>query len=51
MSPHRLTGTPLASSPAGVDALLSLGLRRLSVAPAALGRVKQAVARFGAGDG
>ena len=27
-----------------------LGLRRLSVAPAALGRVKLAVARFGAGD-
>jgi phosphotransferase system enzyme I (PtsI) len=41
----------MASSPAGVDALLGLGLRRFSVAPAALGRVKQAVARFGASDG
>ena len=49
-------GTPvslcgdMASDPAAVDALLRLGLRRLSVAPAALGRVKLAVARFGAGD-
>ncbi|MGD9508312.1 MAG: phosphoenolpyruvate--protein phosphotransferase [Geminicoccaceae bacterium] len=41
----------MASEPAGAEALLGLGLRRLSVAPAALGRVKQAVARFGAGDG
>ena len=41
----------MASEPAGAAALLGLGLRRLSVAPAALGRVKQAVARFGAGDG
>ncbi len=40
----------MASDPRGVDALLRLGLRRLSVAPAALGRVKLAVARFGAGD-
>ena len=40
----------MASDPKGVDALLRLGLRRLSVAPAALGRVKLAVARFGAGD-
>ena len=40
----------MASDPAGVAALLRLGLRRLSVAPAALGRVKQAVARFGADD-
>jgi phosphoenolpyruvate-protein phosphotransferase (PTS system enzyme I) len=36
----------MASDPAGVDALLGLGLRRLSVAPAALGRVKLAVSRF-----
>ena len=48
------TGAPvslcgdMASDPAGVAALLGLGLRRLSVAPAALGRVKLAVARFGA---
>jgi signal transduction protein with GAF and PtsI domain len=35
----------MASEPAGVAALLGLGLRRLSVAPAALGRVKLAVAR------
>jgi phosphoenolpyruvate-protein kinase (PTS system EI component) len=41
----------LASDAAGVAALLGLGLRRLSVAPAALGRVKLTVARFGAGDG
>jgi phosphotransferase system enzyme I (PtsI) len=40
----------MASDPAGIAALLGLGLRRLSVAPAALGRVKQAVARFGAAD-
>ena len=50
------TGTPvslcgdMASDPNAVDALLRLGLRRLSVAPAALGRVKLAVARFGAGN-
>jgi phosphotransferase system enzyme I (PtsI) len=50
------TGVPvslcgdMASDAAGAEALLGLGLRRLSVAPAALGRVKQAVARFGAGD-
>ena len=37
----------MASDPGGAAALLGLGLRRLSVAPAALGRVKQAVARFG----
>lgn len=41
----------MASDPAGVTALLGLGLRCLSVAPAALGRVKLAVAGFGAGDG
>ena len=41
----------MASTLPALDALLGLGLRRLSVAPAALGRVKQAVARFGAGDG
>jgi phosphotransferase system enzyme I (PtsI) len=41
----------MASDPAAVAALLGLGLRRLSVAPAALGRVKLAVARFGAADG
>jgi phosphoenolpyruvate-protein phosphotransferase (PTS system enzyme I) len=51
------TGTPvslcgdMASEPACVEALLGLGLRRLSVAPAALGRVKLAVAAFGAGRG
>ncbi len=41
----------MASDAAGAAALLGLGLRRLSVAPAALGRVKQAVARFGSGNG
>ena len=40
----------MASDPAGLAALLDLGLRRVSVAPAALGRVKLAIARFGAGD-
>jgi phosphoenolpyruvate-protein phosphotransferase (PTS system enzyme I) len=51
------TGTPvslcgdMASEPACVEALLGLGLRRLSVAPAALGRVKLAVAAFGAAHG
>ena len=40
----------MASDPIAVEALLRLGLRRFSVAPAALGRVKLAVARFGAGD-
>lgn len=40
----------MASDPAAVEALLRLGLRRFSVAPAALGRVKLAVARFGAVD-
>ena len=41
----------MASDPAGVLALLDLGLRRLSVAPAALGRVKLAVAGFGGDAG
>ena len=41
----------LASDPEGVKTLLGLGLRRLSVAPAALGRVKRAVAAFGAAEG
>ncbi len=41
----------MASDPAGVAALLGLGLRRLSVAPAALGRVKLAVAGFGGDAG
>jgi phosphotransferase system enzyme I (PtsI) len=51
------TGTPvslcgdMASTPAGVEALLRLGLRRLSVAPAALGQFKLAVAGFGATRG
>jgi phosphotransferase system enzyme I (PtsI) len=51
------TGTPvslcgdMASEPACVGTLLGLGLRRLSVAPAALGRVKLAVAAFGAAHG
>jgi phosphotransferase system enzyme I (PtsI) len=40
----------MASDSIAVEALLRLGLRRFSVAPAALGRVKLAVARFGAGD-
>jgi phosphotransferase system enzyme I (PtsI) len=37
----------VASDPAAISALLDLGLRRLSVAPAALARVKLAVARHG----
>jgi phosphotransferase system enzyme I (PtsI) len=37
----------LASDPAAVGRLLDLGLRRLSVAPAALGGVKRAVAAHG----
>jgi phosphotransferase system enzyme I (PtsI) len=41
----------MASEPACVEVLLKLGLRRLSVAPAALGRVKLAVAAFGAAGG
>ncbi|HEX6015172.1 MAG TPA: phosphoenolpyruvate--protein phosphotransferase [Geminicoccaceae bacterium] len=41
----------MASEPACVEALLKLGLRHLSVAPAALGRVKLAVAAFGAAHG
>jgi phosphotransferase system enzyme I (PtsI) len=34
----------MASDPAGLAALLDLGVRRISVAPAALGRVKAAIA-------
>lgn len=41
----------MASDPDLVAVLLGLGLRRLSVAPAALARVKLAVRRFGAGEG
>jgi len=37
----------MASDPAGVAALLDLGVRRLSVAPAALARVKAAIAAYG----
>jgi len=37
----------LASEPDAVSALLDLGVRRLSVAPAALGRVKAAIAAHG----
>ena len=51
---HRHAGQPVRRhglrSGRASTALLRLGLRRLSVAPAALGRVKLAVARFGAGD-
>jgi phosphotransferase system enzyme I (PtsI) len=39
----------LASDAAGVAALLGLGLRRISVAPAALGRVKLSISRFHGG--
>ena len=41
----------MASDPELVPVLLRQGLRRLSVAPAALARVKIAVRRFGARDG
>ena len=37
----------MASEPAGLGALLDLGIRRVSVAPAALGRVKAAISRHG----
>ena len=37
----------MASDPEGLSALLELGLRRVSVAPAALGRVKATIARHG----
>jgi phosphotransferase system enzyme I (PtsI) len=40
-----------ASDPAALPALLAHGLRRLSVAPAAVGRVKLAIGRFGDGGG
>jgi phosphotransferase system enzyme I (PtsI) len=36
----------MAGDPRGIEALLGLGLRRVSVAPAALGRVRLAVADF-----
>ena len=38
----------MAADPAGLAALLDLGLRSVSVAPAALARTKAAVARWGA---
>jgi phosphotransferase system enzyme I (PtsI) len=41
----------MASEPTALERLLALGLRRVSVAAAALGRVKLAVAEFGRGDG
>ena len=53
----RETGVPvslcgdMASDPGGLEALLGLGLRRVSVAPAALGRVKLAVSEFSAARG
>ena len=53
----RETGVPvslcgdMASDPRGLEALLGLGLRRVSVAPAALGRVKLAVGEFSAARG
>jgi phosphotransferase system enzyme I (PtsI) len=37
----------MGSDPAGLTALLDLGIRRISVAPAALGRVKAAIAAHG----
>jgi phosphotransferase system enzyme I (PtsI) len=37
----------LASEPDAVNALLDLGVRQLSVAPAALGRIKAAIAAYG----
>ena len=37
----------MASEPEGLGALLDLGIRRVSVAPAALGRVKAAISRHG----
>jgi len=41
----------MASEPEALERLLGLGLRRFSVAGAALGRVKLEVAEFGRGDG
>jgi phosphotransferase system enzyme I (PtsI) len=41
----------MASDPGLVKLLLAAGLRRLSVAPAALGRVKLAIAAMGPADG
>ncbi|MFO1039204.1 MAG: phosphoenolpyruvate--protein phosphotransferase [Geminicoccaceae bacterium] len=51
------TGIPVSlcgdmgSEPVAVAKLLSLGLRRFSVAPAALGRVKLAISGYGRADG
>ena len=53
----RETGVPvslcgdMAADPRGLTALLELGLRRVSVAPAALGRVRLAIADFRAALG
>jgi phosphotransferase system enzyme I (PtsI) len=41
----------MASDPALAKLLLAAGLRRISVAPAALGRVKLAIAAMGSADG
>ena len=41
----------MASEPEALRRLLALGLRRISVAGAALGRVKLQIAEFGRGDG
>ena len=41
----------MAAEPAALQRLLGLGLRRFSVAGAALGRVKLGIAEFGRGDG
>jgi phosphoenolpyruvate-protein phosphotransferase (PTS system enzyme I) len=41
----------MAADPPALQRLLALGLRRISVAAAALGRVKLEIAEFGRGDG
>ena len=41
----------MASDPALVPILLDAGLRRISVAPASLGRIKLAISKVGASDG
>ena len=49
-SPHRTRGQPLrglAGDPAAIPAVLDCGLRKLSVAPAALASVKAAIASYG----